>query len=168
MNLVIFNSIYSYPILSICKVIFNSIYSYPILSICNSRHRRALVRIPESIADMQSNKNNTPNLKLREMMPSPIQPRSYYKAYSCSLCEKSFSSPQALGGHKRAHRKEMEEMRTNQAGEPPIQLSGNSVKKNGKEQVVAARNAQENDEVSIDLELSLKPCGVDDHLTLRL
>jgi C2H2-type zinc finger len=117
---------------------------------------------------MRSKKNNTPNLKLREMMLSPIQPRNYYKSYSCSLCEKSFSSPQALGGHKRAHRKKMEEMRTNPVVEQPVQPSGDYVKTNGGGQVAMASKAQKNDEVSIDLELSLKPCGVDDHLTLRL
>lgn len=117
---------------------------------------------------MQNNRNNTDDLKLREMMQPPIQPRSDYKLYPCLLCGKLFSSPQALGGHKRAHRKEMEEMRMNQAVASSAQTSGDYMKTISGEQVAMATNVEGIDEVSIDLELSLRPCGVDDHLSLRL
>lgn len=44
-------------------------------------------------------------------LPAPAQPepvavqRSLSSEYKCSVCGKSFSSPQALGGHKASHRK---------------------------------------------------------------
>lgn len=115
---------------------------------------------------MQNNTNNIHDFRLiRQMMQPPIQPRNY-KSYSCTLCGKLFSSPQALGGHKRAHRKEMEEMRTSKVVTPSGPSISDHTKINDGEHVAATSNVQGN-EASLDLELSLRPCGEVD-LSLRL
>ncbi|GJT17089.1 zinc finger, C2H2 [Tanacetum coccineum] len=50
------------------------------------------------------------NLKLGQNLvdSSPSRPM---KAYTCNFCKRKFNSPQALGGHQNAHRREREAAR---------------------------------------------------------
>ncbi|GJU99369.1 zinc finger, C2H2 [Tanacetum coccineum] len=50
------------------------------------------------------------NLKLGQNLvdSSPSKPM---KAYTCNFCKRKFNSPQALGGHQNAHRREREAAR---------------------------------------------------------
>ncbi|GMN55922.1 hypothetical protein TIFTF001_025035 [Ficus carica] len=40
-------------------------------------------------------------------IPAPPQPK---RAYTCTICAKPFPTPQALGGHRNGHRKELNDM----------------------------------------------------------
>ncbi|RWV77616.1 hypothetical protein BHE74_00041124 [Ensete ventricosum] len=97
--------------------------------------------------------------------------------HACSLCTKSFTSLQALGGHQTAHRKEMEQMRRQHKAimtAPPPIVTGTSpdhvVEDKGTttnlQPLREKQLARDEEDGSVDLELTLCGGGLD--LTLRL
>ncbi|XP_065017779.1 uncharacterized protein LOC135644234 [Musa acuminata AAA Group] len=94
--------------------------------------------------------------------------------HACSLCTKSFTSLQALGGHQTAHRKEMEQMRRQHKAimtTSPIVtgMSSDHVEDKGTTKLQPPREkqlARDEEDGSVDLELTLCGGGLD--LTLRL
>ncbi|KAJ3669848.1 hypothetical protein LUZ60_010172 [Juncus effusus] len=55
------------------------------------------------------------------LLPAPVPAQAQISEYKCSVCGKSFSSPQALGGHKASHRKP-----TQGDNEPALSGSGST------------------------------------------
>ncbi|CAH8390511.1 unnamed protein product [Eruca vesicaria subsp. sativa] len=70
--------------------------------------------------------------------PLPPSPSQDHRGYKCTVCGKSFSSYQALGGHKTSHRKPASNVNVNSSQEEPsnnsryVVINGNGVSQSGK------------------------------------
>ncbi|KAF8089678.1 hypothetical protein N665_0499s0006 [Sinapis alba] len=63
----------------------------------------------------------------------PSLPSSDHRGYKCTVCGKSFSSYQALGGHKTSHRKPASNVNAPSSQEPSNNvINGNGVSQSGK------------------------------------